>query len=1306
MARQSKSKSKSLCKPEPSDDTCQSEPIVKRMVVAGVVSIEDTGQGVPGLVVEIHHIGQSPVRLSSTVTGSAGRFSVTITEDQIKNLSLHNLHIQLLVLTAEKPGLVRADRILFESDVRENAALSELFQIEIPVDLLVKKGLQRTVDNARPLAERRAEALAEASKATRIVSEEAKKRTEVEIDKAKEHRRFFNDVVAPSVLREISTVSEREQVNPRFVADENEVFTRSAKAQHDELVKLNEEEKDSAGITVKKVRRHTRIQLEADVLRRLGMDQPTSDTKRVTQEQLEAALGLPLDKPTSIQRAAVLSDPCRSLLPGEECLNTEGDSTSGTETEGDSTSGTETEGDIVGENVAFDSGVSIAALMDPQTAPEHTVRFDDMDTQLEGKLGQDELAKAIGGLTLLPGPADVPSFHDFSSLQLAFESVWQEAIDDRILDDVESAYNRIVELGAQPADDGTWNLDGLISYGWQYWRQEVPQVVASHVRISLEEYLALSITLRGRLDTIGSLISEHREAFIIAITPDGPSEEPPSMEDSGGGGGGMFGFVKDLAKDALNAATSLATLPINLATAPQKLISDLLTERMARGPQLNTTAISLLEKIRILEAEADRIVSHSRQNIIERERGKLFRPDHEIIARLRNARSNAYPFRHFAASPSQKSVNFGLMTTYRQLWTPVSYQVGDLVKTIPLGPKESRKYSKKEVQKRKRSEKELESNLSNSKYDSESKSRAEAEILAKASGKTSFTNSATGSFSYGMEGGMSTGGESTSTFSADAERHSQNTKKNMRESVVKASEERKRETKMEVETEETFESEFTESGEIMNPNDEITCTFLFYELQRRYRINEKLHRLQSVVLVAQEMPSAREIDSVWLIQHDWILNRVLLDDSFKPALTYVSTTLVSEQETLSYMRRALIDQQALTEQIKEDLADRRSSAGLRYAALERQIERTAQDSGDSGGIWDTVSDAVSGGGLLGGILGGGDDGEDNSAKIREDAAREAWGRERKEEQSFRNRLGDAQSTLASMRDKFNDKLSTHLAEVTQVERLATHIYQNIMYYMQAIWSHEPDDQRFLRLRDVPVPDLRPHKPSRNFSLPGNLSNAITFDPDRIVGIDSEYGIGTIPPQPENIPTLPLAQIGDLSNPLGFMGNYIILPMYETNALTDFMMDPYVVFAKGEYGISDPDPAGNMSLEEFSDYVCCLKKTLSTERFEQLAPTLSDRLKQLLQSSVRENEEIIVGTGNLYIEALPGAHSIMEQFKHLHRQIDVKAAQEELRTTAIDNIRRAQRILNSELEDPDIEAKYLFEGNGSATVVAPVPGDGS
>jgi hypothetical protein len=69
--------------------------------------------------------------------------------------------------------------------------------------------------------------------------------------------------------------------------------------------------------------------------------------------------------------------------------------------------------------------------------------------------------------------------------------------------------------------------------------------------------------------------------------------------------------------------------------------------------------------------------------------------------------------------------------------------------------------------------------------------------------------------------------------------------------------------------------------------------------------------------------------------------------------------------------------------------------------------------------------------------------------------------------------------------------------------------------------------------------------------------------------------------------------------------------------------------------------------------------------------------------------------------------VIEQFKHIHRQIDVKSAQEDVRRKALDNVRRAERLLRGNLEDPEIEAKYLFEGDGTATVVAPVgPGGGN
>jgi hypothetical protein len=46
---------------------------------------------------------------------------------------------------------------------------------------------------------------------------------------------------------------------------------------------------------------------------------------------------------------------------------------------------------------------------------------------------------------------------------------------------------------------------------------------------------------------------------------------------------------------------------------------------------------------------------------------------------------------------------------------------------------------------------------------------------------------------------------------------------------------------------------------------------------------------------------------------------------------------------------------------------------------------------------------------------------------------------------------------------------------------------------------------------------------------------------------------------------------------------------------------------------------------------------------------------------------------------------MEQFKHLHRVIDVKSAQADLRGKELNNIRRAELILQDDLADPDVES---------------------
>ncbi len=79
--------------------------------------------------------------------------------------------------------------------------------------------------------------------------------------------------------------------------------------------------------------------------------------------------------------------------------------------------------------------------------------------------------------------------------------------------------------------------------------------------------------------------------------------------------------------------------------------------------------------------------------------------------------------------------------------------------------------------------------------------------------------------------------------------------------------------------------------------------------------------------------------------------------------------------------------------------------------------------------------------------------------------------------------------------------------------------------------------------------------------------------------------------------------------------------------------------------------------------------------------------------------MIVPTSSLYVEALVGTHPLLEDFKLLHRALDVKKVQAEVRHAELENVRLAARALEGEREDPDIEKKIVIE-NGSGVVVEP------
>lgn len=82
--------------------------------------------------------------------------------------------------------------------------------------------------------------------------------------------------------------------------------------------------------------------------------------------------------------------------------------------------------------------------------------------------------------------------------------------------------------------------------------------------------------------------------------------------------------------------------------------------------------------------------------------------------------------------------------------------------------------------------------------------------------------------------------------------------------------------------EEEADAPSTVDGDDSADND--AATYVHSRLQNRYEVLTRPAEIQNVVLVAEKLPTPAEIDLSWVRRHDWILAKVLLDESFRDAL--------------------------------------------------------------------------------------------------------------------------------------------------------------------------------------------------------------------------------------------------------------------------------------------------------------------------------------------------------------------------------------------------------------------------------------
>ena len=225
-----------------------------------------------------------------------------------------------------------------------------------------------------------------------------------------------------------------------------------------------------------------------------------------------------------------------------------------------------------------------------------------------------------------------------------------------------------------------------------------------------------------------------------------------------------------------------------------------------------------------------------------------------------------------------------------------------------------------------------------------------------------------------------------------------------------------------------------------------------------------------MILVANDVPAPSEIDDAWLVQHDWILNRTLLDNSFKPALDYLKKGFVGAEINIRILEANAEAQKHLVDSLNQQIQVQTSILSADQQAVLSAVENLAQSKQEQG-LFNTVKrifDPI-------GITGSSDTGAADAAQAMEDYAKDTLDRAERDKAQLVSQLQTAVTALQQAVDKLSAAVKDHYDNVAAIDRLRVHVKENILYYMQAIWNEEPPDQRFFRVYNIDVPIITPDR---------------------------------------------------------------------------------------------------------------------------------------------------------------------------------------------------------------------------------------
>jgi hypothetical protein len=183
------------------------------LTVTGRIT-QESGAAMSGLLAEAIDVRaqNQRVRLASASV-NAGNFVIAIPLDG--GAAKSGVNLQLRLYAPDRPGTDRKERLLFESEVRESAAATEHFEVELPESAIKKAGLTRARSATARTAPMAAAAERERHAAVRKAGEVLFSESLAEV---KERRNLFRDSIRGPLAAAISTVTEEDRARGRYAA--------------------------------------------------------------------------------------------------------------------------------------------------------------------------------------------------------------------------------------------------------------------------------------------------------------------------------------------------------------------------------------------------------------------------------------------------------------------------------------------------------------------------------------------------------------------------------------------------------------------------------------------------------------------------------------------------------------------------------------------------------------------------------------------------------------------------------------------------------------------------------------------------------------------------------------------------------------------------------------------------------------------------------------------------------------------------------------------------------------------------------